>query len=183
MRDGKYVNFTPVPISEYFDGEKYCDIDVKPCIGDLEYLRSFKFEDLTYRGTIEFRSSCCQPISHSFTVSAFHIGLIEKLDSLKNLLDGDDVIYSHGYNADELKKMLSLREIPEFIDKKKLKSRLLDILDMASAGLEERGYGEKILLEPLYERAQRLTNPAKEMVSGLENGKTMEHYIKEYGTI
>ena len=56
-------------------------------------------------------------------------------------------------------------------------------LDIASVGLEERGYGEKILLEPLYERAQRLTNPAKEMVSGLENGKTMEHYIKEYGTI
>lgn len=193
MRNGKYVNFTPVPISnflkrekvegEYFDGEKYQKIEITPCVEDLQYLRSFKFEDLTYRGTIEFRSSCCQPVKDSFTVSAFHIGLIENLDKLKNLLDNDSIIYTHGYSADEMKKTLSMREIPEFINKSDLKSRLIEILDLSSEGLDRRGYGEKILLNPLYERAERLTNPAKEMVKGLESGKTMDYYIKEYGKL
>ena len=111
----------------------------------MQYLRSFKFEDLTYRGTIEFRSSCCQPVKDSFTVSAFHIGLIENLDKLKNLLDNDSVIYTHGYSADEMKKMLSMREIPEFINKSDLKSRLIEILNLSSEGLDRRGHDEKIL--------------------------------------
>ena len=65
-RDGKYVNFHPIPLAEYFsteeiageyfDGEQYQPIIVHPEISDIQYLRSFKFEDLTFRGTVEFRS-------------------------------------------------------------------------------------------------------------------------------
>lgn len=43
---------------EYFEGEQYQKISVTPDIMDLHYLRSFKFEDLTFRGTVEFRSVC-----------------------------------------------------------------------------------------------------------------------------
>ncbi|MCH5213226.1 MAG: glutamylcysteine synthetase, partial [Oscillospiraceae bacterium] len=72
-RDGKYINFPPVPVTEYFKKEKitgeyfadgeYHSIEIKPELSDLLYLRTFKFEDLTFRGTIEYRSVCCQPIS------------------------------------------------------------------------------------------------------------------------
>ena len=85
MRDGKYIDFTPLTLDdffsrdsvegEYFDGEKYQKISFTPEISDLEYLRTFKFEDLTFRGTIEYRSSCCQPLSEALTVAAFHTGL------------------------------------------------------------------------------------------------------------
>ncbi len=193
MRDGKYVNFKPIPIDEYlkrdevtgeyFNGSGYEDVTLKPCLEDLKYLRTFKFEDLTYRGTVEFRSSCCQPISESMTVAAFHIGLLEQLGELQNLLSGDNVIYSHGYSASELQRMLSKKELPDFIDRESLKTELLEILDISKSGLRHRNMDEEIFLAPLYERARELSNPAKAMSDGLNRGISPEHYIKEYSLL
>ena len=118
MRDGKYVDFTPVTIGEYFskssidgefyDGGTYRKLSFSPENGDLAHLRTFKFEDLTFRGTIEYRSSCCQPLSEAMTVAAFHTGLKEKLSELKELVEKDTVIYSHGFSALELQDMVSI---------------------------------------------------------------------------
>jgi hypothetical protein len=66
--------------------------------------------------------------------------------------------------------MLSKREIPTFIDRAALSSQLKAILDISAKGLDRRGKNEKHFLEPLYERAERLTNPAKQMVAGIESG-------------
>lgn len=193
MRGGKYVNFTPVPINEYFkldsvmgeyfDGEKYRDIEITPDISDLKYLRTFKFEDLTFRGTIEFRSSCCQPVCDSMTVAAFHIGLIENIPRLKSILERDRVIYSQGNSPAELQRAFSYRDIPSFADKKMLSKMLISILDLASIGLKSRGYGEEIFLNPLYERARTLTSPARKMLDGLDRGETIERYINEYAQL
>lgn len=193
MRDGKYIDFTPIPVNEFFykesvtgeffNGKEYEEITFKPELSDLEYLRTFKFVDLTFRGTIEFRSSCCQPISDSMTIAAFHIGLLDNWEKLKTLLDNDNVIYSHGYSASELPKIFSGRELPGFVDKDKLKEQLITILDIAREGLFDRGYGEEELLEPLYKRAKDLTNPAKELVDGLEKGKSIEDYILAYSLL
>lgn len=67
-REGKYINFHPTPLmeyfsaeeiaGEYFDGTRYQKALIHPQMEDLRYLRSFKFEDLTFRGTVEFRSVC-----------------------------------------------------------------------------------------------------------------------------
>ena len=193
MRDGKYVNFAPVPINEYlqldkvsgeyFDGEKYCDIEIEPCLDDLEYLRSFKFEDLTFRGTIEFRSVCTQPISDCMTNAAFHIGLLDRVQELNGLLSSDNVIYSHGYSATELQRMFSMTDMPSFVDTEKLKETLIRILELSESGLKQRGMGEEVFLEPLFERAKALSNPAKVMLDGMKRGVTLEHYIKEYSLI
>lgn len=193
MREGKYVNFTPVPIGEYlqleqvkgefFDGEEYQEIVIEPDVSDLDHLRSFKFEDLTFRGTIEFRSACCQPISDSMVVAAFHIGLMSKVSELEKILREDQVLYGHGYHATELQKMMSMSEIPKFVDESKLVVQLVKILDLASEGLKERGYQEEKLLIPLYERAKKLTNPAKEMVKGIQNGRTIRDYILKYASV
>ncbi len=193
MRNGRYVNFTPIPINEYlktdsvkgeyFDGEGYREIEIFPTLEDLLYLRTFKFEDLTFRGTIEFRSSCCQPVRDSMTVAAFHIGLLEKVTELKELLENDTVIYSHGYSASELQRLFSYRDLPSFADKKLLSQTLVKIVDLASDGLKNRDYGEEILLDPLYERARDLTNPARKMLDGLDKGEKIERYIKEYAQI
>ena len=193
MRDGRYIDFTPLTLDEffsrdsvegeYFDGEKYRKISFTPEISDLEYLRTFKFEDLTFRGTIEYRSSCCQPLSEALTVAAFHTGLKEKLYELKKLLENDDVIYSHGFNASELQKLLSKRSQPYFIDENRIEKQLIRILDLSSEGLKQRKLGEEILLVPLYERAQRHTNPARTMLDGINNGIPMINYIEQYAAI
>lgn len=193
MRNGRYIDFTPIPINEYFsrssvtgeyyDGECYREITFRPEPQDIEYLRTFKFEDLTYRGTIEYRSTCCQPISDSMTIAAFHLGLSEEISGLKEILDYDKAIYNHGYTASELQKLFSKRDIPSFINRNLLRQQLFNILDLASSGLSKREKDEEKLLEPLYERAEKLTNPAKELVSGLENGKTLEEYIYKYGAL
>ncbi len=193
MRNGRYVNFEPISINEYlklstvqgeyFDGEQYRDIEIHPQLEDLDHLRTFKFEDLTYRGTIEFRSMCCQPISDSMTVAAFHIGLLERVQELQGLLNSDSVIYSHGYSAAELQRMFAKRSLPDFVDKEKLVSVLQRILDLSASGLKQRGMDEEIFLEPLYERARTLSNPAKIMLEGIEAGTPPEYYIKEYSEL
>ena len=193
MRGGKYIDFTPVPVEqyfsrdtiegEYFDGERYQKIMFTPEIGDLEYLRTFKFEDLTYRGTIEYRSSCCQPLSEALTVAAFHTGLKERLPELKALLEKDTVIYTHGFNAAELQKLLSKRKKPYFIQDALIEHQLTRILALASDGLKQRGLGEESLLAPLYDRARRHTNPANDMLRGMENGVPLRTYIEQYAAI
>ncbi|MCD7741566.1 MAG: glutamylcysteine synthetase [Ruminococcus sp.] len=193
MRNGKYVNFTPIPIGEYykmdfvageyFDGDRYQSIQITPKAEDLAHLRSFKFEDLTYRGTIELRSTCCQPVHDSMAVAAFNIGLIEKIDELNELLEQDTIIYSHGYNARELQKMLSCSKLPTYIDQDLLKKQLKNIIDLAADGLKSRGKSEEIFLDPLYERSECLTNPARRMVEGLKAGKSMRDFILDYAKL
>ncbi|MDO4862653.1 MAG: glutamylcysteine synthetase [Ruminococcus sp.] len=193
MRDGRYVDFTPVPVDEYFsrstitgeyfDGEQYRSITFAPEEKDLDHLRTFKFEDLTFRGTIEYRSSCCQPLSEAMTVAAFHTGLKETLPELKELIENDRVIYSHGFSAAELQELLSKRSLPAFIDETAVERQLINILDLSALGLKKRGLGEEVLLSPLYERAERHTNPARTMLDGLEGGTDIRDYIEQYAAI
>ena len=191
-RDGKYINFTPTPIEEYFakdsmtgeyfDGYEYEKISWKPDLSDLNYLRSFKFVDLTFRGTIELRSTCMQPIKEAMTVPAFHIGLQNRLDEV-NRLTGEAPVYHQGYTPVELRKLFVMRSLPAFADEDELRDLLVRVTDLAWEGLKERGLGEERLLEPLKRRAERMESPALEMVRGIEGGRTMEDYITEYGTL
>lgn len=189
-RDGKYINFEPIMLDEYFnrksvtgeyfDNGIYRKIDFEPCFEDLAYLRTFKFIDLTFRGTIEFRSVCCQPICDSLCVAAFHVGLIEKLDELAELLENDRVIYHHGYTPGELRKIFIKRDLPEFIEKAKLYSLAKQVVDLAYDGLVSRNLCEEKLLEPLYQRIRLKTNPAKEMIDLKNNGANLEDIIIKY---
>lgn len=189
-KDGKYLHFKPILLTqymaaeqvtgEYFENGEWKNHTFRPAIEDLAHLRTFKFEDLTYRGTIEYRSACEQPISEIFTVAAFHAGLAERVDELEELLAADTVIYGHGYNPIELRERFVRRELPDFVDKKGLSDLLLRVLELAGDGLTDRGFGEETFLSPLYHRAERLTNPALEMLHGLEHGDSLESWIERY---
>ena len=193
MRDGKYIDFKPTAVrdffsmkkvkGEYFDGRRYTETVFTPEEADLKYLRTFKFEDLTFRGTIEYRSSCTQPIKDVMTVAAFHTGLSGRIGELAQLIKSDRTIYAHGYTAAELQDMLSKRNIPDFIKRSSLLKQLTAILDIASQGHKDRHKNEERLLEPLYEMAQALTNPAKDMVCGLENGISLMKFIEKYSEL
>ena len=192
-RDGKYLNFKPVNILEYFntdtltgeymENDRICSMEFHPRPEDISYLRTFKFEDLTYRGTIEFRSACCQPISDVMTVSAFHLGLLNKTEDLFELMKNDRSLYNNGYNAVELRKQLVCRELPSYIDTDGLYELARAVIDLCKAGLTERGFGEEIYLAPLYERIEKRTNPARTMLDNLKNGTNINEIVKEYGRI
>jgi gamma-glutamylcysteine synthetase len=192
-RDGKYINFEPVPVMKYFEsdsitGEYYEDgsyhkITFAPQIEDLEYLRTFKFEDLTYRGTIEFRSVCCQPVADVMTVAAFHLGLRHRLEELDELLRNDRVLYHHGLSATELRRLFVRRRLPEFVEKDEVFDLAKRVLDLAKSGLMERGCGEEKFLEPLYNRIERQMCPAVNMIRELQNHIDIEDVILEYAAL
>ena len=189
-RDGHYINFAPTSLYEYFNTEsitgeyddkgKKLSYEFTPQESDLEYLRTFKFEDLTFRGTIEFRSCCCQPINDAMTVAAFHIGLLERTDELKELIDSDTVLYHNGLSASELRGQLVHSDLPAFADEKDIYSLAEKVLDLCAEGLKERGYGEEKYLESLYRRAEKHTNPAKTMLTELRSGSSLETLIRKY---
>ena len=193
VRDGSYINFQSMNLLEYFNretitGEKYCNgnyrkVSIKPEIDDIKYLRPFKFINLTFRGTVEFRSVCTQPISESMSVAAFHLGLKDKLDELDEIITEDNTLYYKGYTAGELRKLLIQSKIPQFIDVNKVCKLTKSIVDLASSGLEERGLGEEIFLNPLYDRIKKQTNPAKEMINLLKDNNNLEEIIEDYGNI
>lgn len=192
-RNGKYLNFKPVNILEYFNMDtltgEYAEngaifsMEFHPQPEDIAYLRTFKFEDLTYRGTIEFRSCCCQPISDVMTVSAFHLGLLNKTAALQELINNDRTIYNNGYNAVELRKQLVCRELPAFIDEDSLYDFAREVLDLCKQGLLERGFGEEIYLAPLYERIEKRTNPARTMLERLKNGEGINDIVNDYARV
>ena len=193
MRDGAYINFPSINLLDYYSREfvsgeiyfkgKYRKIDIRPCLEDINYLRPFKFINLTFRGTIEFRSICTQPIRDSMCVAAFHLGLKDKLDEMDEIIKNDDVIYHKGYTASELRKLFIQRDIPSFIDKNDLCRLTREIVDLASDGLKERGIGEEIFLKTLYGRIKNHTNPGKSFINSINNGVRLEKIIEDYGKL
>lgn len=194
-KDGKYLNFAPTPLyeyaekqvmtGEYYDRElgAYREVPFKPDASDIKDLRSFKFEDLTFRGTVEFRSTCTQPVSEEFANAALHAGLMKKIPELSELLASDKIIYGHGFNPTELRRFFQYRHYPEFVDLYSLRWLLHRVLDIASEGLKERGHNEEHFLEPLYDRAERLMSPGAEIAEGLDKGESIEYFIKKFGTL
>jgi len=187
---GKYINFPPIPIADYFSYEElvgeYIErnnkykMSFKPSLNDFNYFRSFKFIDLTFRGTLEFRSVCTQPVKDSMVVPAFHLGLINKVDELNEIFNQDSLVYNNGYSLTELRKIFIKSELPNFIDKNEFKKLLVNIIDLSSEGLKERGKDEDKFLKPLYKRAKSLENPANIVIKHLNSGKDIEDLIFEF---
>ena len=144
---------------------------------------TFKYENLTNRDTIKYRSACSQPISDGMTVAAFHLGLQSKVKEQRNLLDSDNSLYHQGYNAVELRRQLVRKDLPSAVNEDALHDLVSKVLELCKKGLADRGMGEEIYLEPLYRRANNRTNPAKEMLRRLQNGESMESIIKSYGKL
>ena len=194
-RGARYINFAPVPlrdylgqgtiVGEYWDGAAKCHWKClfAPSASDVAWLRPFKFEDLTQRGTVEFRSVCEQPVREAFAAAAFHAGLAEDVDALSSLIASDSVLYGHGCGATELRSLMIRREWPSFIDRQALTAQLHGILDLAEDGLARRGFGEESLLAPLRRRADTLASPALEQVERLERGETIESIAADYGSM
>lgn len=187
-RDGKYLFFYPIPFdeylkrdeieAEYYDGE-YHAYRFTPKAEDAAYLRTYKQIDLTARGTLEFRSACTQPLSQAMTVAAFHLGLMNRIAELTELLSSS-FLYRDGGDPDLLRRKMNRADHLSFFDPDKLKALLLDVLALCCEGLKERGYAEDIYLEPLIERAKTLTSPS---VYLLKHSNESEKVIREFAEL
>lgn len=192
-RNGVYINFPTMNLLDYFKndsviGEMYCKgeyktVEVIPQVDDIKYLRPFKFINLTFRGTVEYRSICTQPIKDSMAVPAFHVGLKDKLEDLEEIITNDKILYHKGYTANELRKFLIQKNLPSFVDKNDICKLTKDIVDLANIGLKERGFGEEVFLKPLYKRIKKHTNPGKDLISSISNGVKLEKLIRDYGAL
>jgi gamma-glutamylcysteine synthetase len=194
-RDGRYLSFAPIPVLSYFKRPHitgtYLDpatrtaktLDFAPQPGDLAYLRAYKLVDLTFRGTIEYRSVCCQPVRDTMAAPAFHWGLANKVDELNALLDADKTVLNPAHTSPALRRLFTYATYPHFVDPSALRALLLAVLDLAASGLRERGRGEEVYLAPLFERAHTLQNPAHHYRAQLASGHGLIPLIKDYAAL
>lgn len=190
-REGKYINFPPVTLldyyqgkvvrGEYFDKEKnrYRFASFEPQISDLAFLRSFKFNDLTFRGTIEFRSVCEQPIEDVMSVAAFHAGLLAKLSELTKLLNENVGLYQQGFSVGELREIFVRRDHTHRFDDAAY-ALIQEVLHLAEEGLILRGHGEETFLKALFQRAEKRTNPALQLLEKQKAGRAIREIILAY---
>jgi len=194
-RDGCYLSFAPIPVLDYFEQARltgtYIDpatrtvksMDFAPQAGDLNYLRAYKLVDLTFRGTIEYRSVCCQPLCDTMTVPAFHWGLVNKIDELNALFAADKTLFNRAHTPSELRRLFTYAAYPGFVSPDDLRALLIAVLELASNGLCERGLGEEVYLTPLFERAYNLQNPAQRYRTLLSSGRDPISLIEDYAIL
>ena len=156
-RDGQTYYFYPICTKDYLDTKTIhaYDLDGKEYIlhpeeKDFQTHRSYQYQDLTTRGTVEFRSVCTQPLDRTFASAAFHLGLLVNLDKLEAYLETAPFFKEFGRNYKFLrrqfsKKKLTGEEETAIIEFSK------DLLLLAEKGLKMRNKQETIYLEPLKE--------------------------------
>ena len=156
-RDGQTYYFYPIQARDYLptreiqaftlNGDK---VLIYPREKDFETHRSYQYQDLTTRGTIEFRSVCTQPLNRTFAATAFHLGLLINLNKLEAYLQSAPFFTTFGRDYKSLrrqfsKKMLTVEEETAIVEFSK------GLLLLAEEGLEKRGKQEMSYLQPLKE--------------------------------
>lgn len=151
-REGKSYYFKPIRVEDYLDQKEITAYTadgnekiIKPVKEDLKQHRSYQFQDLTARGTVEFRSVCTQPLETTFAPIAFELGLFVELEKLENYLEDSSFFKNEEQDYRKLRKKYS-KKILSKEEKEAIQSFSKDLLDVAEAGLMKRGYGEEKFL-------------------------------------
>ena len=151
-REGKSYYFKPIRVEDYLDQKEITAFTadgnekiINPVKEDLKQHRSYQFQDLTARGTVEFRSVCTQPLETTFAPIAFELGLFVQLEKLENYLEDSSFFKNEEQDYRKLRKKYS-KKILSKEEKEAIQSFSKDLLDIAEAGLMKRGYGEEKFL-------------------------------------
>ena len=156
-RDGETYYFSPIQARDYLstsqirafgiDGK---EISIVPEEKDFSSHRSYQFQDLTTRGTVEFRSVCTQPLDRTFASAAFHLGLLVNLDKLEAYLETAPFFESFGRDYKSLRRQFSKKHLTDE-ERVGIVQFSKDLLAIAEQGLKMRGQQEMTYLEPLKE--------------------------------
>ena len=151
-REGKSYYFKPIRVEDYLDQKEITAYTadgnekiINPVKEDLKQHRSYQFQDLTARGTVEFRSVCTQPLETTFAPIAFELGLFVQLEKLENYLEDCSFFKNEEQDYRKLRKKYS-KKILSKEEKEAIQSFSKDLLDIAEAGLMKRGCGEEKFL-------------------------------------
>ena len=154
-REGDTYYFPPIVAGEYLKQEQIKGYNLSgkeslviPHVDDFYYHRSYQYQDLTTRGTIEFRSTCAQPLDRTFAPAAFHLGLLANLEEVTAYLKDCDFFKLEGRNYKRLRRKYSQIELTQ-ADQASIQSFAADLLQLAVKGLEKRKEGEECYLLPL----------------------------------
>ena len=131
------------------------EVSIKPSEDDFKTHRSYQFQDLTTRGTIEFRSVCTQPFSATFAPAAFHLGLLVNLERLENILKDSPFFEAFDFDYPRIRRLFSKKDISD-TDLKLIFPLTEALLVCAEDGLKSRGFGEEIYLAALKEKLKAL---------------------------
>lgn len=157
-RDGETYYFYPIRAKDYLgtpeihafalDGR---EILLYPQEKDFQTHRSYQYQDLTTRGTIEFRSVCTQPLNRTFASAAFHLGLLLNLDKLEAYLQSAPFLTTFGRDYKFLRRQFSKKQLTDEEEAAILEFSK-DLLLLAEKGLEKRGKQEMTYLQPLRDK-------------------------------
>ena len=148
-REGKSYYFKPIRVEDYLDQKEIIayttdgkNKNINPVKEDLKQHRSYQFQDLTARGTVEFRSVCTQPLETTFAPIAFELGLFVQLEKLENYLEHCSFLKNEKQDYRNLRKKYS-KKILSKKEKEKIKTFSKELLEISKSGLLERGYEEE----------------------------------------
>ena len=151
-REGKSYYFKPIRVENYLDQKEITAYTadgnekiINPVKEDLKQHRSYQFQDLTARGTVEFRSVCTQPLETTFAPIAFELGLFVELEKLENYLEECSFFKNEEQDYRKLRKKYS-KKILSKEEKEAIQSFSKDLIDIARGGLIKRGYKEEKFL-------------------------------------
>lgn len=161
QRDSHLYYFTPIRAKDYLSQDSITaytldgqTVSLTPSPDDFKWHRAYHYQDLTKRGTVEFRSTCAQPLEQSFTPIAFHVGLMANLDQLEELLKAEPLFAEFDQDYKAMRRYFSKPQLAP--DQLKAIHRFSQkLLACAQEGLEKRGYGEESYLEDLIQRLQQ----------------------------
>ena len=156
-RDGETHYFSPIQARDYLATEEIPAYTLNgketllaPQEKDFQTHRSYQFQDLTTRGTVEFRSVCTQPLDRTFASAAFHLGLLVNLDKLETYLETAPFFEKFGRDYKSLRRQFSKKNLSS-AEEMAVVQFSKDLLALAEQGLEKREQSEMIYLEPLKE--------------------------------
>ena len=149
IREGKSYYFKPIRVEDYLDQKEITayttdgnEKNINPVKEDLKQHRTYQFQDLTARGTVEFRSVCTQPLETTFAPIAFELGLFVQLEKLENYLEHCSFLKNEKQDYRNLRKKYS-KKILSKEENEKIKTFSKELLEISRSGLLERGYEEE----------------------------------------
>ena len=156
-RDGQTYYFYPVQARNYLTTPEIQaftlngdEVLIYPQEEDFQTHRSYQYQDLTTRGTVEFRSVCTQPLDRTFASAAFHLGLLVNLDKLEAYLETAPFFKEFGRNYKFLRRQFSKKKLTDE-EETTIIEFSKDLLLLAEEGLEMRNKQEMTYLQPLRE--------------------------------
>ena len=156
-RDGQTYYFNPIQARDYLTTPEIQaftlngdEVLIYPQEEDFQTHRSYQYQDLTTRGTIEFRSVCTQPLNRTFAATTFHLGLLLNLNKLEAYLQSAPFFTTFGRDYKALRRQFSKKTLTDE-EESAIVEFSKGLLLLAEEGLEKRGKQEMTYLQPLKE--------------------------------